>query len=250
MIYCVETGAGRAGTPLVLLHGFGSHAGYWEPLRTYLQDQFHVLAFDLPGHGRSPLKDEGRPRQVAQALFAELEERSTGPVHLCGHSMGGAIACVMALENPQMVKSLTLLAPGGFGPEVNARLIKRFAAADSEEELLPLLEPFYGWRKSVPQGALVELAASRQHPGVGEHLTALADYLFGDDTQREVGREAVAALEIPVKVIWGTQDRITPTRQAHKLPGVFAGHIFEGVGHSLADEIPAEIARLLREQMR
>ena len=149
-----------------------------------------------------------------------------------------------------MVKSLTLLAPGGFGPEVNARLIKRFAAADSEEELLPLLEQFYGWRMSVPQGALVELAASRQHPGVSAHLVALADYLFGNDTQREVGREAIAELEIPVKVVWGTQDRITPTRQAHKLPGVFAGHVFEGVGHSLADEIPAEIARLLREQVR
>ncbi len=38
---------------------------------------------------------------------------------------------------------------------------------------------------------------------------------------------------MPIKVLWGTQDRVLPTRQAHKLPGVVATHIFERTGHML-----------------
>jgi pyruvate dehydrogenase E2 component (dihydrolipoamide acetyltransferase) len=51
-------------------------------------------------------------------------------------------------------------------------------------------------------------------------------------------------------VLWGTQDRVLPTRQAHKLPGAIAVHIFEKTGHMLPQEIPHEVAGLILENTR
>jgi pimeloyl-ACP methyl ester carboxylesterase len=53
-----------------------------------------------------------------------------------------------------------------------------------------------------------------------------------------------------VKVLWGTQDRVLPTRQAHRLPGRIGVHIFENTGHMLPQEIPDEAAYLILENTR
>lgn len=234
----------------MLLHGFAAHSGYWAPVKERLASDRHVVAYDLPGHGESDTAGDGGTRAMAEAVGADLRARFDGPVDLAGHSMGGAIACLIALENPSLVHSLTLLAPGGFGPEINARLIKRFAAARRREEIEPLYEQFYGWRRAMAETAIAELVEQRRRDGACAYFEQLAERLFGNDVQREIDREAVAALGMPVKAIWGTQDRITPTRQAHKLPGEIAVHVFDGVGHSIADEIPDQVARLVRENSR
>ncbi len=63
--------------------------------------------------------------------------------------------------------------------------------------------------------------------------------------QKTLPREELAALPLPIRVVWGTQDRVLPTRQAHKLPGMVATHIFERVGHMVHLEIPREVTRLI-----
>ena len=61
--------------------------------------------------------------------------------------------------------------------------------------------------------------------------------------------DALAALDIPVTVIWGEEDCVVPVSQARALarthPGAFDVHIYKGVGHSIADEIPDEVVRLI-----
>jgi pyruvate dehydrogenase E2 component (dihydrolipoamide acetyltransferase) len=156
----------------------------------------------------------------------------------------------MALKSPSTVRSLTLLAPGAFGPEINARLLRRFAVADTSESLFPLLEQFYGWRRPVGEAALTKLLADGKRTGAGELHLKILELILDGERQRELSREALASLAIPLKIIWGTQDRVIPTRQSHKLPGEFGVHVFEGVGHSIIDEIPDQIIRLLNEQNR
>lgn len=74
------------GPALVLLHGFGLHSGFLEPLALALTDQFTVHRVDLPGHGRSV--DE--PFAV-DAIIGELHERFAG-AHVVGWSLGGLLA--------------------------------------------------------------------------------------------------------------------------------------------------------------
>ncbi len=250
-LHCDSYGDGdNTAPPLVLLHGFGGLAANWEPIAEALSDNRRVLAFDLPGHGLSlSYPEAGHPRVAAAAVIGELDERRITKAHLCGHSMGGAIACVVALERPDLVASLTLLAPGGFGEEINAPLLRRFAAADDRDTLEPLLEQFYGWDNPVPDEELVRILADRQRPGATAKLVQIAGIITEGGSQGLLPKQALAARGIPIKVIWGTRDRVVPTRQAHKLPGEIATHVFEGVGHMPHEEVPEAVVRLIRENV-
>ncbi len=241
---------GSGDPPLLLLHGFAATSGCWQPVLDRLNDNRLVIAHDLPGHGKSAgYTTSGRTAEAADAILEDMNCRNIDAAHLCGHSMGGAIACLIALKSPKRVRSLTLLAPGGFGTEINARLLRRFATADCEESLRPLFEQFYGWHTEVNERALANLLEDRKRANAGKIYLKFAEKFLDGQRQYEISREALNQLNIPVKVVWGTQDRIVPTRQAHKLPGEFAVHVFEGVGHSIIDEIPEKIVRLLNEQI-
>ncbi|MEM7461762.1 MAG: alpha/beta fold hydrolase [Pseudomonadota bacterium] len=240
---------GSGDPPLLLLHGFAATSGCWQPVLDRLNDNRLVIAHDLPGHGKSAdYSTSGRTAEAADAILDDMVSRDIDAAHFCGHSMGGAIACLIALKSPAHVRSLTLLAPGAFGPEINARLLRRFAIADREETLRPLFEQFYGWHAKVNEKALANLLEDRKRADAGEIYLRFAEKFLNAQRQYEISREALNQLNIPVKVVWGTQDRIVPTRQAHKLPGEFAVHVFEGVGHSIIDEIPDQIVRLLDGQ--
>jgi pyruvate dehydrogenase E2 component (dihydrolipoamide acetyltransferase) len=164
--------------------------------------------------------------------------------------MGGAAAALAALMEPERVASLTLLAPGGFGHEINRKLLCRYAAATEEAELQLLLEQFFGWEGNVPEGLAAEQARERSVAGASAALNATVATFFEGDLQRMLPINDIARLSVPVKVLWGTQDRVLPTRQAHRLPGRLAVHIFERTGHMLPYEIPDEVAFLILESTR
>ncbi|MGT2467378.1 alpha/beta fold hydrolase [Mesorhizobium atlanticum] len=107
-----------------------------------LAAEARVLAYDLPGHSHSlQCEGMGGAKPAARAILADLAARQLTKVHLVGHSMGGAVATLMALADSGRVASLTLLAPGGFGPEINAALLRRYAAASGRERSAPVSRP-------------------------------------------------------------------------------------------------------------
>ena len=247
-LFGTEEGAGEI--PVVLLHGFGASHRAWDRVRPLIGRGRRVLAFDLPGHGRSLAHPHGSAASAARAVLAELDRRGIGRAHLVGHSMGGAAAALAALMKPEGAASLTLLAPGGFGREVNHRLLRRYAAAENESELQLLLEQFFGWDAPVPAGLAALQAEERRVPGASTALRAIVETFFDGDRQKVFAVADLTRLEAPVKVLWGTQDRVLPTRQAHKLPGRIAVHIFERAGHMLPLEIPEDVADLVLENSR
>jgi pyruvate dehydrogenase E2 component (dihydrolipoamide acetyltransferase) len=247
-LFAVEIGT--SGTPIVLLHGFGGSHGAWGPAMERLAGERRCIAYDLPGHGRSLAERHGSAAVAARAVLADIAARGAGRVHLVGHSMGGAAAALAALMRPEAVASLTLLAPGGFGPEINHRLLRRFAAAREEMEIELLLEQFFGWEGGVPNGLAGEMARERARPGASEALLAIVETFFDGVAQKLLPVDDLARLGVPVKVLWGAQDRVLPTRQAHRLPGRIAVHIFEHVGHMLPQEVPDDAAALILENAR
>jgi pyruvate dehydrogenase E2 component (dihydrolipoamide acetyltransferase) len=247
-IFAVEHG--RGGAPIVLLHGFGGSHAAWDGVVAALAGARHTIAFDLPGHADSLAARHGSSAVAAKAILAELERRELRRCHLVGHSMGGAVAALVALKAPQLVGSLTLLSPGGFGREINSRLLRRYAAANEEAAIALLLEQFFGWSNPVPSGLAAAQAAERRAAGATRALRQIVETFFDGDVQKILPLADIAALNLPIKVVWGTQDRVLPTRQAHRLPGRIAVHIFERVGHMLPHEIPVEVAHLILENTR
>lgn len=246
-----ESGPADApGAPVVLLHGFGGDASGFAAIQEPLSAVRRTLAFDLPGHGRAlDWPQHGGAGVAARAVRDSLDALALDRVHLVGHSMGGAAAALIALKAPERIASLTLLAPGGFGREINAMLLRRYAAARDRAMLEPVLEQFFGLEFDLPPLVVAQAAEARARPGVTQALTEIVETLLDGKTQQTLPVGSLAALEAPVKVVWGTQDNVLPTRQAHKLPGTIATHVFDRVGHMPHLEIPEAVTRLIREQL-
>ena len=243
--------AGTDGPVLVLLHGFGGSHHVWIPVVEALSGRCRVLAYDLPAHGQSFDYPGGGPVRVAvDALLEDLNRRGIDRFHLAGHSMGGAISTLMALKAPERIASLTLLAPGGFGPEINMRLLTRYAGATDADTIRACLETMTGFANTVSNAAVTELLEGRQRAGQPEKLLEIAAGMTRNGVQGAIPRDAMAGLPMPVKVLWGLQDAVLPVTQAEGLPPFFGIHRFSSAGHMLVEEETATVIRLLAENVR
>jgi pimeloyl-ACP methyl ester carboxylesterase len=131
-LYARAKGAGRQA--IVLLHGFGGNNMDWNDIQPDLARDGLVLAYDLPGHGRSlEHPAAGNASGMAKAIFADLDARGIDKAHVAGFSMGGAVAALMGMRAPDRVASLTLLAPGGFGPDIAEPLLLGIADTPTDE---------------------------------------------------------------------------------------------------------------------
>lgn len=113
-------GGDSAGQPVVLIHGNVSSARFWEETMLALP-QYQTLAPDLRGFGQSETKPVDASRGVrdfSDDLHSLLDTLGLGRVHLVGWSLGGGVVMQYALDHPERVASLVLIAPVspfGFG---------------------------------------------------------------------------------------------------------------------------------------
>ena len=133
-------GAGQDGDVVLLVHGYGGDRNSWLFLHEPLAARHRVYALDLPGHGTSS-KDvgDGSVSLLVDAVLGVLDAVGVERAHLVGHSLGGAVAVAAAARHPERVHSLILIAPAGFGPEINAGYLRGFADAQTRRELKPVV---------------------------------------------------------------------------------------------------------------
>lgn len=95
----------------VFVHGLAGAATNWTDLMDELKDTVTGHAIDLPGAGFSPVPPDGDYSVAAHAGAVVGLLEHTGPAHLFGNSLGGAIAVRVAASRPDLVRSLTLVSP-------------------------------------------------------------------------------------------------------------------------------------------
>ncbi len=131
----IEQGQGQ---PLILLHGNGENLDYFEHQIPFFANQYHVIAIDTRGHGKSPRGDKPFTiKQFAEDLKAFMDSKGIDKAILLGFSDGGNIALTFALKYPERVEKMILnganLFPSGVKPlyqwpiEVGYRIAKLFA---------------------------------------------------------------------------------------------------------------------------
>jgi 3-oxoadipate enol-lactonase len=101
------------GEPILFLHGLGGATRDWELQRRCFESSYRVLVHDVCGHGQSS-KPPG-PYSLAQfgRQSADLIRRVVGgPVHVVGLSMGGMIAFQLAVDAPDLIRTLTIVNSG------------------------------------------------------------------------------------------------------------------------------------------
>jgi pyruvate dehydrogenase E2 component (dihydrolipoamide acetyltransferase) len=244
-------GAGQDGEVVLLVHGYGGDRNSWLFLQEPLAARHRVYALDLPGHGTSA-KDvgDGSVGVLADAVLGVLDSIGAARAHLVGHSLGGAVAVAAATRDPRRIGSLTLIAPSGFGPEINAGYLRGFADAQTRRELRPVVGQLFADESLVTRQVVDDLLAYKRLDGVDEALHALLGALLlpDGDAQRTDAATAVAALggAVPIAVVWGIADRIIPAAQAASVPGAVC-HLVDGAGPMPHMERPAAVQWAIEE---
>lgn len=235
--------------PLVLLHGIGSAARSFEAVLPAFAGDRRVIAWNAPGYGGStpPARDVPDADDYTEVLRRLLDRSGIDRIHLLGHSLGAIVAARFAAEHPERVVSLTL-ASIALG---HARLDpqKRAAALDARLADLADLGPRGLAEKRGPR--LLGPDASPAHVrAVVETMAAIdpvgyaraAHLLAGADVASDVAR---LPAEMPVLVVYGDADVITPPAANHSVvalrPGCREVVVARG-GHAIYVEKPGEFA--------
>jgi pimeloyl-ACP methyl ester carboxylesterase len=164
---------------VLLLHSSASASAQWRSLAETLQAGCHVLAPDLYGYGETGAWRGDAPLRLADevALAEAVLPRRHGPVHLVGHSYGGAVALRFAADRPERLLSLTLIEPVAFH-------LLRDTPRDSADRAL--------FREVAAVATALAIAAARGDEGGG--MAAFVDYWNGAGAWRRMKPEQRAAL--------------------------------------------------------
>ncbi|MCU0511793.1 MAG: alpha/beta hydrolase [Anaerolineae bacterium] len=250
--------------PVLLAHGWLSHAGFWRSTMQALEQDFYVVALDHLGFGFSDKPADGDYSIPAQArrLLALVAHLGLAAPALIGHSMGGQIVLEAACQSPQQVRRVMTV-----GGVVTGAITPYFRRIFSLPLWLGYHVPAtwavsrFGMRR-VPlyKQAFIDHAMTFQRdvipmgapdtdmaliPGI-ERPAYLAFHAFRayDLTPR------LAQLRLPVLITHGEQDNTVPVASAYHahrhLPGSQL-HIFAPCGHTPPLEVPAQFMQTVRD---
>ncbi len=255
-IHVVERGEGPT---FVLVHGITLSAAAWAPQLHSLPGR--VLAVSQRGHGQSRAGREGCTFERLAADLAEvLRELEVRDAVLVGHSMGGMVAQLLALDRPddlsRHVRRLLLVAstPGPIaGPPLAALVAAASARALASAERRgrgPFPKAATVWASRVafgasPSPAAVELLCEMLDSMSPGALAELMGHLLAFDV-----RERLAGLTVPVHVVVGTRDVLTPPRAARAIADRVPGSrltLLPGCGHMVMLERGDTLCDLVTE---
>ena len=238
------------GAPIVFIHGLCADLNGWRPLFRLLPETRPALAIDLPGHGLSPLGEEASFDALVDAARSVMIEEGATRAHLVGHSLGGAVAAALSQAPGVKALSLMLIAPAGLGEETNPAFFDGFLQADDEAALTPWLNLLVTDPASLGSALAPATLRQRAELPLVAAQRRLAKALLANGRQTIDVRDCLAAPRMPVKVVFGLEDRITPAHHAENLSGLVALHRFAKIGHMPHLEARREIARLIEELAR
>lgn len=233
-------------TPAVLVHGFAADLTTWMFTQPALAGARPVLSFDLPGHGDSD-KDVGGGDVAffATTLAGVLDAAGIARAHLVGHSLGGAIALRFALDAPERVASLTLIAPAGLGGRIDGGFIAALMAAERRRPAQEALARLVADPALVSRDMVERFLRYKRLDGVAVALATIAGQLADGDRQKIDLAGRTADLRTPLLLIEGAADTIVAPVASAILPGDAERHLVGAAGHLVHMEKTTTVSSLI-----
>lgn len=239
------------GLPLVFLHGFPFSSGVWRNQVAAFRSSHRVITPDLRGFGDS----ETHPGPVTMEEYAAdlhtllVQQLSTGPVVLIGHSMGGYVALAFARQFPELLRGLVLVSTRAGTDDEDAAAKRRAMAEKVKAEgvgvVIEAMAPKMlaaGNQDAERIEQVRSLMASSKPEGVIGALLGMAE--------RPDATAMLARISVPTLVVTGADDAVIPPSESEILVNAIPGArliVIPRAGHLVAFEKPEEFNLALKE---
>lgn len=260
-LHVIEQGTGPA---VVMIHGLGVTArNFSHGLMGQLASTHRCIAIDRPGMGWSDRAEDApaNPRAQALQIMAALEAMGVNRPLVVGHSLGGAIALCMALDHPDRIRGLALLAPLTLGGDTPSPAFKPLAiTSDRWRHVI-------AWTLATPMGmrnapAVLDMVfgpdpVPADYGTAGGGLLGLRPKSFYNTSRDYMAsladlqwmKAGYPGLQVPVSILYGADDRIlSPETQGRAMAGrnpAIKVAVIPG-GHMLPVTHPAQSADFIR----
>ncbi|WNG59606.1 alpha/beta fold hydrolase [Archangium gephyra] len=233
------------GSPLVLISGNWTTSLWWQPFMELLPPGLRAISHDLRGRGltRGPALPQSLPTHAAD-LHGLLDSLGLMRVHLIGHSLGSAVAMQLALEHPERVHTLTVLAPAWVDgmPAAYNLPSHQLSLHDNREYFATAMR---GMAPGAPDDSLWQQLLDEGHQQHRDAslatIQALVDWAPG---------ERLKALHaLPSLVVSGETDPLSTVDMGKRCASLLGArhHVMKGVGHSPNLETPRDFLEVWRE---
>ena len=236
------------GDTIVLLHGFGANKDTWVRFVRYMPKKFRIVAIDMLGHGDSSRNMDLSydAQHLTDTFSSTVESLGLHRFHLAGHSLGGYVAMLYAVKNPQKLITLSLFASAGVLSPTPTDFQLALAtgenpitvdSAESFDRMMSLVfykKPFAPWpMRSVIMRQCIE-------------RNEFEKKVWHDIWENwQVATELLPQIQTPVFLLWGDKDRIMHVSCVNVyrryLPQAETV-IIKNCGHGLIFERPKEAA--------
>lgn len=254
---------GHGGTPVILVHGFGTCNFLWRAVAPSITAAGHTAySLDLLGHGQSdrPLDADFGIAAQAEYLDAAMTVLRVARGVIVGVDIGGDVAMKLAATRPDRVEKLVLINTPAF-EELPARDITQmqrrtarfaFSLTWGVMGAAPLLEGVLKGSVADPEHMPMRLVARYLAPFVGKeganHLLTLASSI-----SRDLDEEDYAAIQAPTLIIWGDEDKWVDGKLADRLANAIPEAKLvrlAGVARLVPEENPERLSELLLDFIR
>lgn len=229
---------------MVFLHYFGGSALNWQWVAEALSPQVRSIALNLPGFGPAACLEQPSLQGYADHVKRTLDALQVEEFILVGHSMGGKIALQVAVDQPEGLQQVVLIAPS---PPTQEPM--------PDEERQRMLHPHphqENAETTVNQAAQAPLSEQQRHLAVQTHLTAEDSawrWWLLEGMNHSIA-DHMERVKVPVTVIASQDDPVIPfaTIQQDVIGSLPQARLvtLEGVGHLIPLECPDRIARELK----
>lgn len=242
----------------MLIHGFTGTWHAWEPVLGRLEERHEVFAPTLPAHaGGPPLEGERDLNSLVDGVERILDEAGLGRAHLVGNSLGGYVTLTLAARG--RAETVTALAPAGGWPEGDPALGKTMEFFQKMQRMILAAAPHADAIAAHAERRANAMQFITEHPEVMppdlvvrtilgaagcRDAAELAGMAAGDDWALDT-----EAIECPVRIVWGTADRILFWPRAADRYREILPHadwvILDGIGHCPQLDVPLDTAELI-----
>ncbi|MQF98012.1 MAG: alpha/beta fold hydrolase [SAR202 cluster bacterium] len=222
---------------IVLINGLGGDLRQWQALRLMLQSQYRVVSLDNRDSGHSERGDEQYYiEDMANDVVDLLDRLAIGKTHVIGYSMGGAIAQELAINQPQLVDKLILLATYDSTDNRAQDLFRGFASLRRDlnrEDYLRLTLPWgYTYEEYEKPGFVEEVIAELVNDPLYQENEAFTRQM--EATIAFNSRDRLHLIKAPTLLVFGDEDIMTPIRFANSMVARIKNaqlFVIKGTGH-------------------